>query len=368
MLAGLPRKRTGATGVAVAVLLAWAVPCASVQQQPTFRTATDIVAIDVQVSARDGTPVEGLRPDQFEVFIDGRRRTVQSVEFLRATTSLAAPVRGAAPAPSATPSAGGTDGRLFMLGIDQMSFPASAQWSAREAAQRVVSRLQAEDAIGLMAFPGQLRVAPTRDRAVIAAAIAQIGGVREPLRSLKFNLSAAEASRLKSKESMSVAEIYTRECERRYAATDVFALQVCRQELMQEGTAIANALEYQGVTSINGLYDVIDSLASVAGRKTLIVVSAGIPLSNRPGGQPNLTAELARLSRRAAVANINLYVFYMNVHFLRYFSAEYRQTELHDLRRCHSVRIRSREVCGRRRRLVCPSRSRCGSVRRSRHA
>jgi hypothetical protein len=46
-------------------------------------------------------------------------------------------------------------------------------------------------------------------------------------------------------------------------------------------------------------------------------------MSNRPGGRPNLDAETARIARRAAAVNVNLYVFYMNVHFLRYFSAEY---------------------------------------------
>lgn len=314
-------KKTGVAFAAAAVLFTAAEDRASPQQRPSFRTSTDIVAVDVQVSARDGTPVDGLKPEQFEVFIDGRRRAVQSVEFLRTVASVQTPGRGAPASPVPTPAVG-AQGRLFMLGIDQMSFPASAQWSAREAAQRVVSRLQPEDSIGMVAFPGEVRIAPTRDRAVINGGIRQIAGLRGSLQSQKFDISAAEASLLKSKDSMSIAEIYARECERRYAR-DVFGLQTCRQELIQEGTAIATALEQQGLTSINGLHDVIDAMAPAPDRKTLVVVSAGIPLSNRPGGQPNLDHELARLARRAAAANVNLYVFYMNVHFLRYFSAEY---------------------------------------------
>ena len=77
------------------------------------------------------------------------------------------------------------------------------------------------------------------------------------------------------------------------------------------------------MTSINGLHDAIDAMSSIDGRKTLVFISAGIPLSKYPGGQPNLDHELARIARRAAAANVNLYVFYMNVHFLRSFSAEY---------------------------------------------
>jgi hypothetical protein len=103
----------------------------------------------------------------------------------------------------------------------------------------------------------------------------------------------------------------------------MFSNPTCKQEVKQEAAEIANALEQQGMTAVNGLHDVVDALESVPGRKTLIVISAGIPISRKTGGMPNLDHELARISRRAAAANINLYVFYMNVHFLRYFSAEY---------------------------------------------
>ena len=41
-------------------------------QQPTFRAATDLIAVDVQVVDADGRPLTRLRPDQFEVSIHGR--------------------------------------------------------------------------------------------------------------------------------------------------------------------------------------------------------------------------------------------------------------------------------------------------------
>jgi len=67
-------------------------------------------------------------------------------------------------------------------------------------------------------------------------------------------------------------------------------------------------------------------MAQMKGRKILALISAGIPLSNLVGGSPNLDHELTRLSRRAASADVTLYVFYMNVHFLRAFSPEYRRS------------------------------------------
>ena len=53
----------------------------------------------------------------------------------------------------------------------------------------------------------------------------------------------------------------------------------------------------------------------------MILISAGLPM--RPGGTPNLDSETTAIARRAAAPNIHLNVFYMNVHFMRFFSAEY---------------------------------------------
>src|SRR4051812_6551669 len=42
----------------------------------TFRSGLDVIAVDVQVIDREGTPVVGLGPDKFVVTINGRRRRV----------------------------------------------------------------------------------------------------------------------------------------------------------------------------------------------------------------------------------------------------------------------------------------------------
>jgi VWFA-related protein len=304
------------------VVITCAVACTAVagvaQQAPTFRSSADVIAVDVQVVSRDGMPITGLTAEQFEVFIDGRRRPVQSAQFLRVAEPPPVPSKRGAPPEAPTPRAPVSgDGRIIMIAVDQMSFPVSAQQSAREAARRVAAGVAPGDYLGMMTVPGDVRIAPTRDRAAIEEGIKRIGGLRGDLKSSKFNISASEASLIKSNDPMTMAEVFKRECER------MFTDPTCKQEVRQDAAAIANALEQQGLTAVNGLHDVVDALESVPGRKTLIVISAGIPISRKTGGQPNLDHELARISRRAAAANINLYVFYMNVHFLRYFSAEY---------------------------------------------
>jgi VWFA-related protein len=284
-------------------------------QAPTFRTATDIVVIETQVVARDGAPVQGLKPDQFEVFIDGRRRPLVSAEFLRATGPSPAVAGGPPAAPGA---AAPRDGRIIVIGVDEASFPVSGQAAAREAATRIVDRAAADDHVGMIAFPGRIEISPTRERRVVREGITRITGARVDVKP-RHNISAMEATLLMSHD-MATNDIIKREC---LSVSPRGQDPACPEEVMQDGQSISTALEQQGLLSLSGLHGALDAIASLPGRKTFIVISAGLPMSNRPGGRPNFDDETTRLARHAAASNVNLYVFYMNVHFIRFYSPAY---------------------------------------------
>ena len=290
----------------------------SAQQQPAFRASTDVVVIDAQVVAKDSSPIAGLKADQFEVFIDGRKRPIVSVDFLGSAVTSPAGARSGSPSPAppvANPAP--AEPRIFILGVDQTSFPVTAQEAAREAARRVLEGIAPQDYLGLITFPDGVVLSPTRDRAPLREAIAKIAGVRPGLFKSKFSLSASEASLLKMNDTQTFADVSKREC-REFPPNPA-----CPQELKQEATVITDTLEQQGMLTINGLHGALDMIASLPGRKTFIVVSAGLPMSNRTMGRPNLAAETDRIARRASSANVNLYVFYMNVHFMQFFSPAY---------------------------------------------
>jgi VWFA-related protein len=298
----------------VFILLAVALH-ATDQQPPTFRSGAELVRIEAHVVARDGSPIERLRPDQFEIFIDGRRRPVTMAEFVRASEDKGA--RTDAAATTASPFPGG--GRVIVIAVDQASFPFAARASAIEAARRVVQRAAPEDYVGIVVFPDTAAVSPTRDRQPVLDAIGKIVGLREDLRRPRFNISVAEATALRAREAVRVQEIIGRECPLR----EVVNNPTCRDELFQEAGVIVQQLEYQAVRSITGIEGVLEAMATLPGRKTLMLVSAGLPMSRAAGAQPNPSSAIDAIARRAAAANINLYVLYMNVHFLRAFSAEY---------------------------------------------
>src|SRR5688500_10733938 len=116
------------TAVLMALGLAPTAPQQQVPQQP-IRSGVELVLIDVQVSARNGQPIENLRPDQFEVNIDGKRLPIATLDFVRYNaTERSAPSAGSAPpaaAPAASPGAAAAPRdapRVLILAVDQASF------------------------------------------------------------------------------------------------------------------------------------------------------------------------------------------------------------------------------------------------------
>src|SRR5262245_49976512 len=48
--------------------------------QQTFKSGVELVTVDVQVVDKKGQPITGLKPEQFEVTIDGKKRQVLSAQ------------------------------------------------------------------------------------------------------------------------------------------------------------------------------------------------------------------------------------------------------------------------------------------------
>src|SRR4051812_48476698 len=63
------------------------------EPQKTFRAGVDVVAVDVDVVDHDGGPIQGLRPDQFQVSIDGKTRKVISADFVGVTANVSSAER-----------------------------------------------------------------------------------------------------------------------------------------------------------------------------------------------------------------------------------------------------------------------------------
>jgi VWFA-related protein len=311
-------------------LLACAAVTTHAQQAPVFRSGVELITVEVSVVDRSGNPVRSLKSEQFQVSIDGRPRRVVSAELVDH-----APVGGVAwstsPIQVFRPSYSTNDegavpvapGRLVFIAVDQASFRAAGARAAMEAARRFIDRLQPSDRVGLVAYPPPgASVGASKNHAAAREALLKIIGTAEPLKSTgSYNVSLSEAIDIRAGDLMALQMAVDRECRGLTGAE----MQMCRDSVQTEAQSIALTAETQSTRSLLGLRALVDGLARIPERKTVVVISAGIPLSLRVGGNLNPQAEINGIAKRAADANANIFVLHIDSGFLDAFSASERK-------------------------------------------
>ena len=300
-------------------------------QRPAFRSGVDLIVVDAAVVDRNGKPVAGLRPDQFEVTLDGKPRRVVSADFVEFVPHDQPQRADAAVEPVVPPRfssnervpASPAQGRLIFLAIDQGSFKPLAARGAMEAARRFIDRLQPADRVGLVVFPAPGPSVPaTRNHDAARAATAQVIGRATPFRmeGLDKNVSLGEAIDIRAGDAITTQKVLAREC----AGMGNSNRPACELEVRNTALSIGRNAELQATRSLSGIEAIIRSLAPIRERKTLVLVSAGLPVSDRASMDLQLLPEMTSIGREAASANLNFFVLHVDSGFLDAFSAEQR--------------------------------------------
>jgi VWFA-related protein len=299
-------------------------------QGPVFRSSTALVAVDVQVVADDGTPVPTLTKDDFRVSIDKKSRTVANATFLaynsgtRASAELTAPAQADPVAPAT--DADDREGRTFIIAFDLLTFDVGASRLIAGAARDFVDTLGPRDRVGVFPYPLGRRVEPTTDRIPALRSIDTVLGQRPSAMSRSFFLSSADIVDWWAGEN---ERIVLRECGGA-APVGGFAVGTgrananCVSELQTEVGSRTQEFETAGMLSIGMLRGLFEELGRTPGRKYVVLVSGGMPLSDRPGGRPDGGTSGQELGVLAARANVGLYSLYFDRSFFDRASAANR--------------------------------------------
>lgn len=157
-------------------------PPSAQQRQPTFKSGTNLVRVDVTVTDRSGSPVRDLSVDDFEIMEDGKPQPITSFKLLNATgqptDDLSLPIRSPE---HAAAEAARDDVRVFLIFWDEYhiaQFVSSVR--AREQLTRFV--LDAFGPTDLVAFMDPLTtldsIRYTRDRRALAEHVHRLQGRR----------------------------------------------------------------------------------------------------------------------------------------------------------------------------------------------
>lgn len=135
----------------LAALIALAITSAPAAQQPTFRSGVDLIRLDVHVVGDDGTPVKDLTESDFEVKVNGKAAPVRALQFL----DLARTERSASEEAryrDVSTNQESLRGRLTILVIDESSLPEDTR-PLMDSIAKYLKTLGPEDLTALIALP-----------------------------------------------------------------------------------------------------------------------------------------------------------------------------------------------------------------------
>lgn len=87
-------------------------------------------------------------------------------------------------------------------------------------------------------------------------------------------------------------------------------------QIRQEALGLAGFLEMQVSQSVGGLRGLVRGLASIPGRKIVVLVSGGLISTDSATGRVNSNAEITQLGRDAAAANLAVFALHLDWSFL----------------------------------------------------
>jgi VWFA-related protein len=297
----------------LAVSVAFGLASRQDQQPPVFKSAVELVAVEVQVVDREGKPITGLGARDFRVKLDRNDRRVVSADFVQtgAGTDGAGGTADRPAAVDAPPTPQQVD-RAFILAIDESSFHTRHAPAAVQAARRFIQQLGPRDQVALYTYPvSQSSFLLTTDHAAVLKELDSVVGVLDVPRG-QYQLGLADVIEITAGSFEVLTEIAKRVCPARPAE--------CYRPLREQAQAMAIAFEAQVAQSVAGLRRLLQALGQHPGRKTLVLISGGLLASTRPGARPDVNSIITTIGEEAARADASLYVLHMDSSFIEAFS------------------------------------------------
>lgn len=231
------------------------------------RVEVNIVNVEVFVTDRDGRPVTGLQRGDFEVREDGKGMAITNFEAFQQTAPPAPPATPESPSRPAAQSseAPHPDPLHLVIYVDNGFLLPAHRNRVLQQLRDFLGQLRPEDEVMLAtADPGlRVRIPFTRDRDTLARSIDEI----EKLTSLGLANAAAKRQAL--------AQIF----EIRDVNSHKLINSPCADEIAQPAHSYAEATRNEVLRALGAMTVLVGSLSGLPGRKALLLVSDGMPVT-----------------------------------------------------------------------------------------
>jgi VWFA-related protein len=297
-------------GVAVAILLAPALPLADQTQSPpaqqpgaVFRATTTFIEVDVMVRDDHDKFVRDLTAKDLEVYEDGKRQVIEQCYLVAPDT----PMGGTPLTGDALPGSGSGTHRLFVLVFDETDLETSALMRIKQGARDFLSASFKDGDFGGVVVNGLLyqgRI--TRSAPTLVAAIQAVKPAFDsrdtrlrPFREFPRIPGEAEAARLALGDRMLLDDLGNQACrDDPFACSELGGLQNVENKLQLKARAYIGQARDATRSTLASIQNVIAALAALPGRKTVVFFSDGFFSSESQGP----LRQLAGMAARAGVA------------------------------------------------------------------
>ncbi len=277
--------------------------------QPIFRAGVEVVLIDVSVVDKSAHPVSDLKAGDFVVTVDRKPRTIVSAVYTHHGVRSPSPERAETGGPAASPAtpeqpeaAAPSPVRNVILVVDEDSLDAGHGLVAKRAAAAFLERLPATDRVAVMTIP-RIRNSMTLsvDRDLARKSLDGVIAGRDEQDLDQYLIGISEAYAMENHDTGVIAEVVSRECKCQYPRG-------CPADCVHMVTGQAHQMTMIAQTraqrSLNALQTMAGALRRLAGPKTLVLVSGGMP-------PPESTRSFSDVEQAFAAAQITLYTLYI---------------------------------------------------------
>jgi len=278
------------------------------QADDVIRISTTLVQTDVMVFDKQGKFVEGLKPDQFEVKING---TPVAISFLEMVTTGSveekaqiAAARGGRPATVAGEKAPSpitvVEGRSLFLFVDDLHLGGESLIRTRKMLSNTIDEMTANDRAVVVTASGQLGAQNlSSNKAALKATIARIAlrpGIRQSLEAPEMTEGAAVAI---NRGDTAVIDYYVRRLR-----DPTISKEQAQEKVKGRADDIIEQSAPFASNTLAALESFVHELANVPGRKLLFFVSDGFIIENE---RSMSYARLSGATQEAARGGVVIY-------------------------------------------------------------
>jgi VWFA-related protein len=271
------------------------------QQAPVFKSGVDLVALDVTVVDKDGKPIEGLKPTDFVVTLNGKPGTVRQMDYLTyggvpGTEITVAGREASNTAPAAATASRG--GRVIVLLIDDLAAKVNEGKMLMIAAERILQTLDLGDMVGLTTTSGLgPAISPTRDRALVLTTLKskEVLGRNEDVTE-PYYVGVHEALEIaRGFPRQTLGYVIGRECAN-------IPSPACPDQVESSAKRLGRNVAHRSAMQLRAYAEVITALKAAPAPRVVIALSTGVA----PGAD-DAWDRLGPVSRAAAESGVQFY-------------------------------------------------------------